>query len=463
MLLLSVVALIGCSKTDSESAIALSDKVCSFPYEGGSVTVTVAADGSWSYQTSSDWIQVERNNNQLIITAESNSGRDERSAEISVISGSIADVITIYQLGDPNMPVIFRQGPRVFSRECNYSAGVFSDVDEAGNVSIYVGLLNLRTDERRNYGPYPEATYPLGGVSAVADNGDCYIEASSGKGTYFFDHTDGRITMIDNNSLVFSCSSDGTIAVGARYAEEPIDEEGHMPYLPYKWVNGVAQRLPMPDTPYRESNAWYGGLIPRQISGDGKIIYGTEWQGMDDYMIWWDENDNWHYVGDDIRQIDYLEVTDGNGNTGTLILAKGMVTQNNPYAMTPSGKWITGWYTEHTVNETTNAVSWDFYPGFYNREENKTYIFRDYPDGRGIAVREDGIGFIRTNSAPYQTDSSMSEYYAVDIESGSVINTIQNWFYDNYGIYTPAKEWLMGFSSDFKVAFFATKYVVDKR
>ena len=461
MLLLSALMLIGCNKSES-NFITLSDKVCSFPYEGGSVTVTVDAENSWEYRTSADWLNVDRNNNNLVISVDINSNREERSAEIAIVAGSAASTISVFQVGNPNMEVIFRKGPSVFSQECYYAATVYSITNEDATEDVYVGLMDIRNDEMISFGPFPYDAYPLSKVRAVADNGDCYISDYTEQGVYFFDFARGILLKFEDNALIFSCSSDGSVAVGAKINENMNDDGDTPAYLPYKWVDGVAVRLPMPDTPFRESNSWYGGLIPRKVSADGKIIYGTEWQNMDDYMIWWDENDNWHYVAEDARKIDYVEAVDSDGNVGILVLASGMINQNATYAMTNSGKWLTGWFAENVIHDD-GSISWDFYPGFYNRETNKTYIFREYLDGRGIAVRDDGIGFIRTNSAPYQTDSTLCDFYAVDIESGTVISTIQNWFYDNYGIYTPAKEWLMGFSSDNKVAFFATSYVLDRR
>ena len=224
----------------------------------------------------------------------------------------------------------------------------------------------------------------------------------------------------------------------------------------------MAEQLPLPERPYRATDTdpyWWGGCIARGVSADGRIAYGTEWQANDNYMIWWDENNNWHYVGEDIRELTEYLVTDEYGEEYVYLAAKGMMSQASTTNISHKGTWICGWYVEQTPDDD-NAIQWHFYPGFYNTVENKTYIFWDYPDGRAIYAREDGIGFICTNAQMYQQDDSMRNYYTVDINTLSTLGSTSDWFFDNFGIYPPGKSIVRGFSDDNTIALFENAYAV---
>ena len=456
--------LAGCNKNDANgSYVNVSDNSCSFNYSGGTATIMVSASEAWRTETTANWIEVTENSNYIIVTAAENDGKVERTCEINVIAGSASSVITIYQQGNSEMPVIYRKCPTsIFSHNGEYVCGIYSSIENSANV-IYLVLLECKTGRELVYGPYNRDTFPVTGVVAVTDTGDIFMcsgEGGSGGATYFFNRKDLSISFFDEGT-VYGCNADGSVVTGHRRADYLIDD--FVPYIPYKWVNGVAQELPKPETPLRYSNNWYGGVIGRGLSTDGKIIFGTEWQGTDFFMIWWDEDGNWHRVGDDVSETFTIPVTDKNGEyAGDYIGVKGMINVNCYYAISPSGKWISGWYYETVIKED-GSISSVLYPAFYNTEQGKTYIFWDYPDGKAICAREDGIGFIKTNADIFQTDVQMSNFFTVDIENETVISTTQQWFFDNYGIYPPVKAVTIGFSDDYKIAMFQNAYLVDRR
>ena len=463
VLMLSVAAImVGCNKSDvTGNYVNVSDNSCSFNHEGGVATVAISADGAWRAEKGADWVTLSENSSSITITADANNNRAERICEITVISGSASSTITVYQQGNTKTPVIYRKVPTsIFSPSGKYAAGLRTDIENNQNVT-YLVLLDLKTEKEYYYGPYNRDTYPISKVHAVADNGDMYLiggKNTSLSPTYFFNRAKASIEYFSAGG-VFQCSADGTVAVG--YIHGKTTSFGVMEALPTKWVNGKEIILDKPEKPYIVDE-WFAGLYLRQCSADGKIVYGTEWQNSDHYMIWWDENNDWHYVAADVYKTEELLVTDKNGNEGYIIMAKGMINHNATTAMSSSGEWVAGWYAENVVRDS-GAIGLDLYPGFYNILENKTYIFWDIPNGYGITVTNDGIGFVRTNAALYNSDTETSDYYAVDIRSGNIISSAQQWYFDTYGIYPPAKAVPWGFSPDGTVAMFTNAYIADLR
>ena len=461
--------LVGCSKADQTGYISLSDNSCSFNYDGGSTTVMISASDSWHATTNVNWLSVEESPNSVQITVDENSQKAERVGEITVISGSDAATITIYQAGNNNIPVIYRNiSVSTYSPNKYYAAGLRLDTENDVQV-VYIGLFDLRNDRVIQFGPYNADSYPLSTISTIDDHGNMYIANEGGTKTYYFNKQTASIDFFAENVIIYHCSSDGSVVVGVvsfPTAGSEYPQDFPSVYLPRKWVNGVEKALPMPEKPFRgDAYGWFAGLLPRAVSADGKIIYGTEWQSSDWFMIWWDENDDWHYVGEDVRELNYIPVTDGSGNTYMYAMVSGMINSNAKQAMPQSGEWICGWYYTEQFRED-GAIIGTHYPAFYDVKHNKTHIFYDYPESCAVSVKNDGsAGFIRTNAIPLgNTSIDTSDIYAVNPQTETTISTAQQWFFDNYGIYPPAKSLPYGFSDDDTIVTFINgSYILDKR
>ena len=464
-LLLSVFVLSGCSKDATDNGyIKLSDNSCSFNIEGGSTTVIVNASGSWSAENASEWITLSQQGNTLTITAEENTFGQERSAYILIIAGNTSANIDVYQVGDSSKPVIYRKtNSYICSPSVDYIGGITYPRIEAGSASAtqYIILQDIRNDKVYQFGPYSSSLYSLEDIKAIDDKGDMYI-SNGNNGMYFFNSQDASIVPFDSGDI-FKCSADGTVAVGASIL---VGADGiERSHFPIKWVNGVAHQLELPETPTRPQYPWGGGCIARSCSADGKIVMGTEWNNTDFFILWWDENNNVHRAAEDVYGLDPIEVTDKDGNTGIYYMVTGgMMTTNNPEALSRSGKWIAASFYRDVITDA-GAIYREYYPGFYNTQENKTHIFWDYPDGSAQMARDsDNIGFIQTNARLLaSTELEYREYYTVDIEAETVLSSTQDWFHEKYDIYPPSKSLIYYFSEDDRIALFQDAYVYDRR
>lgn len=467
-LILSLILLAGCSKPETNGGyIKTSDATYSFSSAGGSATIAVTASGDWRAECDASWLSVTNDASTISVVADANEFGRERTAYILVLSGSMSTSIEVFQAEDNRMPVIYRQtNSYVHSQNYRYVGGITAATLEDGTsmAEQYVVLVDMIECKEIFFGPYDANRYQLQEVFAVTDDGDMFIQDRN-KVTQYFKRQDGSITPYIQKGTIFSCSADGSVAVGARIIQIEGDSDNFGMWAPIKWVNGVEHILELPETPTRPQYEWYGGAICRGVSADGKLIYATEWNSVDFFLLMWDENDQVHRVAEDVLKVTPVEVTDANGTVGIYYVVEcAMKQSNNPSAITPSGKWIAGWVHVESFDDSGRLFDIQ-YPAFYNTLEHKTHIFWDYPDSHALAARDsDNVGFIRTNSRLMQQDDlTMSDYYTVDIESETTISTTQQWFFDNYGIYPPAKALVKGFSDDNRVALFQYAYISDHR
>ena len=458
------IAVVSCGKDNTlESYVNVSDSTCSFNYEGGTETINIeASDSDWHAECAATWVSLEHSGNKLIISVSPNTSSTERQANVTVISGSAGTNIAVYQNGYNSMEVIYRDVHGEISPNGYFEIGIY--LTSSSSEKYYLRVRNMREDTYEDFGPYFSYDYPVYSVIAVTDSGDAFLTSSTSltSGTvYYFNRETGSITRFDNKCYIQYSVADGNIAVG--YNSDP--DLGIMAqYTPVLWENGEKHILPVPDKPFRQTRNWSTGVIPQGISDDASIIWGIEWESIDLFCLWWDENRDWHYVGQDVRKLETVMADNGYGR-GELVeytMASGFFNLADYRSMSNTGTWISGWFYEETLDDD-NFVNAKYYPAFYNFKEQKTYIFRDYPSAYACAVNDDGTGFIATVLTPFEGDPSMCDFYAVDIRSGSTIGTLQDWVYNTYGIFIPQKTYVLSFSSDGKVMISSDTYIVDNR
>ena len=453
---------ISCSKDDaSTNYVSLSDSVYSFNYSGGNVTVTVnTSESSWRAECSANWLTLAQNGNTLEVNAVANTNPGDRSTEITIIAGHASATLQIFQNGNDNIPVIYRKMHGVPSINGYYEAGLTFPLPEAGDTgdTYYNIIINdMRNDKILTYGPYSKTQFPLVETLACDDNGNAYFteNLSGNAGTvWFFNRQDGSLSPFDTQTHVQQATK--SVVVGFK-------SEASMSSImrPYKWVNGEATMLETPATSCLGQKEF--GLIARGISSDGKIIVGTEWVDTDMFATYWDESGKFHYIGEDVREPFTEEGFDMFGNEATINLCNGFFNLADKMAVTATGKWYAGWYRTMELAADKTKINAVYYPGFYNFEENKSYIAWDYPGARAIAVTEDGVGIIATELEPFNGDQELSDYYAIDVYSGTQISSAADFIYNLYGIYVPQRTYVQGFSEDGKVMIGIGCYIVDRR
>src|SRR5699024_5404612 len=107
--------------------------------------------------------------------------------------------------------------------------------------------------------------------------------------------------------------------------------------------------LPKPTLNYRDEPI--GDVQAAGISADGRIIYGTTWDNRDFGLEYWDENNEVHYVGEDVRYCRAVDRPDGYGGTYKYNLCDGMWTSATKTNISPNGKYIAGTYRVESLVE----------------------------------------------------------------------------------------------------------------
>ena len=136
-------------------------------------------------------------------------------------------------------------------------------------------------------------------------------------------------------------------------------------------------------------------------------------------MCYWDKNGEFHWVGEDKREISQITTDYGYGEV-TENIVNGMTCTAELTNISPNGKWIAG-----TWRKETHPGGGDECAAFFDTENEKTYIFEDLAGGS--TCTNDGIGFA---NGGFMSNSGT----VVDIEAGVVLGSIKDWVYENYGL-----------------------------
>ncbi len=426
--ILFTAAILSACETDvnTEYAYIRLDRAnCSFTAEGNSpVEVAVSATGKWSVEPSASWVKVEDvSDTGVTITVDDNDLTDERNAVLTFSMGNVEETLAINQLAKQSGEYIYRfplefDLGAVMSPEGKYVGGRIPVLNEDNSYTHQVIIIDVDADERHIVAEVPSSLFGLEKPYCITDTGVFFLMNNAG-GTVAYD-LDGNYFIPENypgypgGADVQATSSDGKIWAG--FARDKFGGEGL--YRPLKWVDGVPEILPVPEKNFRDS-VWVGGVMARGMSADGSIIYGSSWCNNDFGMCYWDKNGEFHWVGEDKREISQITTDYGFGDV-TENIVNGMTCTAELTNISPNGKWIAG-----TWRKETHPGGGAECAAFFDTENEKTYIFENLAGG--FTCTNDGIGFA--------TDGFMSNSgTVVDIESGAVLGSVKDWVYENYGL-----------------------------
>ena len=425
--------LTGCEtgKMTGTQYIRLSDASCAFMGSGNlpAVVEVHANPAEWKAEASASWVTIsDVTATSFTVEVADNDTDGTRETEITVTAGAAERAVRIVQVAQDYAFPRYRYYPEFYSICMSpggvYVGGFYKEYDEDGNSIVCPVVIDVETEEWHRLGPYPNSLLTLFETACVGDNGDLVI-ATENDGCVKFD-LDGNYELLKapagftGNPQISQVSSDG-ILVGW-------SAKNGTSY-PFKWVDGEAVELPKPALNYRDEPV--GDVQARGISADGRIIYGTTWDNYDFGLIYWDEAGEVHYVGEDVRYCRPIEIPDGYGGTTKYNLCDGMWTSATNTNVSPNGKYIAGTYRVESWSDAEQEVREANYPAFYDTETGKTVIFRELAGGGGVSATSDGLGF--TADATMAASSGM----VVDIDSGMVFGSAQEWIRDNYGIIIP--------------------------
>lgn len=448
--------LVGCSSdpTIVRHYIYLSDDMCAFKAtENSPLSIKVETfPEDWKFESPANWITVDREGEYLKISVSDNEDDAERTGTVEITAGDASASIKVRQLADYSMKSRFRfldnLHGSVISPNGRYAGGYYSSGDEETGLSLlHVVFIDLETEEITEFGPYPEALMFITSVQCVTDQGQMYGVDGNG-GMKIFDVHEKNYTELQAQGY-----DSGTLSVGNVTADGRtwVGWSGMMTsYKPLICTDGVARELPLPEKDFRDQPV-APNVCARGISHDGSVIYGTTWDNRDFGMVYWDKEGKVHYVGEDVRKVTTIQRPTGNGDTYSYNIVSGMISWSGQYNISPNGKYLAGTYrVEALESEATGSISETMYPAFFNTETKKTTIFYEFEDASGMAVTDEGIGFIGAPS--FNTGKG----YVVNVETGANLGTVQEWALATYSIHLPYSGYMIYATPDNKIMWGAT-------
>lgn len=422
-----IALLVGCQAEDIP-AIRLSDAALTFKGAENSpvvIKVYTSAPEPWEATAEASWVSItDVTSTSFAICVKDNESEEARVADVCIRAGKAENRVSVRQMGKDHTFARYRSYPNceavVMSPSGKYVGMYDYDWDENDNTVQYAIIIDVATDKKTVLGPYPRELYTFISVCCISDEGDLII-ATENKGNYRFTLNEEIMEIVPPAGFtkrpeISQVAVDGTMVGWSG--------KGGVSY-PFKWVNGEAIELPKPELNYR--NGPIGDVQARGISADGRIIYGTTWDNFDFGMIYWDENGDVHYVGEDVRYCRTVDRPKGDGTSVKYNLCDGLWCTSTNTCVSPNGKYIAGTFRRESMDEQ-GGIGEVNCPAFFNTETQKTVLFEELFDGCGVSATSDGLGFA-TNSSLGPTGG-----YVVDIEQGIVLGNTLDWIYANYGI-----------------------------
>ena len=435
--LLAAAVLSGCQTEETKyEYLRLDVANLSFLGDGNApATVKVSATGAWEAEPSASWITIgEKNDDSVTVTVADNDQENEREATIVFTMGGVTEEIPVNQLPMATGGYMYRYPSNldlglVMSPSGKYVGGedqVLQD-DETFNWQIWI--FDLDTDESRVVAEFSENMYGLQQPQCITDQGLIFISDSNDGGTKGID-IDGNVIIpkkpegFKNEPNVQGSSADGSIWVG--YCRSANGDAGM--YYPIRWVNGEPEVLPIPDTT-AHGTPLSTGFMARGCSHDGKVIYGSSWDNMENSACFWRDNGNgyeFQWAGAPDRDYQVVETTNASGELIEVVQLSGPKLSAERTNISPNGKWLGVTWARESYEGSYSETR---FPAFINLETNRAYLFEDRPGGGRHATNE-GLGF--TIGGLMVNDGDV-----IDIENGTVISTSnRTWIQENYGIAT---------------------------
>ena len=402
-----------------------------------SVTVGVRAyPAEWSVESDASWIRYTESEGAVTITVAPNTGDAERKGVITVTAGQARQEIGIWQLGQSGFDgARYRllddlYGNCVISPNGRYAGGYYLDYDENDHTIYFPVIIDIATDERVVFGPFPKSMFSFSDAMAITSQGTLFLDDGVGGGVVGFtldgDYFSTEVAPgFKSRTVITGSSLDGSVMVGYGTGSP----EGHT-YGPVKVVDGEYRPLPLPELNYRDM-PHDQGILAFGISADGTVIYGSTWDNLDAGMVYWDKEGNVHHVGEDVRDVREVTMVDALGEEYQYNLCDGVMTWAGAGNASPSGRWLAGTFCTETLSEDRREVYTSYCPAFFNTETKTTVIFDELGGFGGSAVTDDGIGFVGS------TDG-MASCRVVDVNTGvQLYGSLAEWVRAEFDIVIP--------------------------
>ncbi len=431
----------GCSTREERGSISLDQNTISFPaVEAAPMTVRVAGSTAWTAEPIEEWIEVTPRDGEFTVTVTDNKSEEERNGSVVVSAAGCDDaILKVNQLAGHRVEAVYRlldefsSNSSAISPSGRYVAGFTSTLLEDQYFSFTPTIIDIEHDITYKTDGLHESIYKIDGTMHVSDAGIAF---------YGLDYTrtlqvdlDGTVSAFPEpagvNDLAFQyiygSSNNGEVLYGT-YASRI---NGLPKYTPIKYVDGNYEALPVTGLSYRGTPS-IGGVITRGASIDGRIVYGTDWENFEGGMCYWDENGEFHWVGEECgdRRMRTESILDWDGNPYDYTCVEGVQGLGLHNYISPRGKWLAGYFVYEIVSEDRTYVERSYRPYFFDIVNKQGYILDEYEDYASDTATDDGIGFISARSMP-------TSGIVIDIKTGQMLGDVSSWVKKEYGISIP--------------------------
>lgn len=145
-----------------------------FPCEESSLNLSISTDSLWSVSCSEAWVSLSSDSGMgdatLTVTVSANTLLGNRRANLEVVSGSMAQIVTVTQANGATEPIL-EFNPDHFQLDCDFSLiSVSISSNVAWSVRVFeewmnptinygVGDSNIEFEVKKNYSPEPRVAY----------------------------------------------------------------------------------------------------------------------------------------------------------------------------------------------------------------------------------------------------------------------------------------------------------------
>lgn len=397
-LLLSAVMLASCQK-EAGTYIYPEYTSWAFGYKADSVEILVESNAEWTVDADSEWLTASKSVSSegvtlLTVRVLENADLEQRIGTVTISAGTVNAELAIRQNGASFSGIFENLGEFpvtcgcVASQNVKYLLGV--KYAEADSYSVAT-IINAETGERRDLDASKDYDYAV----AISDEGDDYILHSRSNGTYIV-CLDGSIVDLqipegykNTGYYLGAISGDGRVITGALNSTQ--NGTGR---FPCKWVDGVCEILERPSKSSHGTETAPYGTLARDCSGDGSVIYGTEWSLSSYALCFWRDGEMFYPGGD------YAEMHGAMADRICKTAEFGGLSVN--------GKYLAARY------ETT---SHEGFPVIIDTETYDVKILKEFSDMSGSTCSDDGLLFA-VSPIIGATDG-----YVIDPEAGTCMTT----------------------------------------
>ena len=186
--LFAVSVLNGCNEgTENLQYVNLSQAACSFLGEDNTpLTITVnASPATWQATPNASWIKAERTDEHtLTLTADDNDTDQERKTTVTIQADRATQTIRINQLPKDSSFARYRKldefASSAMSPGGKYAGGYIISVAPDDSWQYSPVIIDVETEERYEFGPFPESLYFISQTIAITDQGLMFLSNSNG-------------------------------------------------------------------------------------------------------------------------------------------------------------------------------------------------------------------------------------------------------------------------------------------